>query len=451
MSSDQIYFEVVRVEQMMETLSRLAGGETDARMAISGKRDHLDALAFGVNAIAQELVFLKEQAEAANAAKSQFLAMMSHEIRTPLSVVLGVCELLRIKEMSPEEIEKNLDRIDTNGILLRSIVDNVLDLSKVESGKLEMTPLQFSPQDALLEVINGLELAASKKGLELRCQIAPDIPASIEVDPTRFRQVLTNLIANSIKFTNHGFVKVAMSFGRVDDSPLETEQLQILVTDSGVGISLDQQKNLFQAFHQAAPETSRVFGGTGLGLMLARQFIRLMNGEVSLVTSELGKGSQFLIRLPVINAKTVRPLLPKAQRVPRKKRLSSVRILIGEDCPDLQMLYQDLLETEGAQVTVAGNGHEVIQQWQKQDFQLLLMDVNMPILNGIDATRKLRAQGCAIPIIALTAEIFGKRLEDCHQAGCTMTVHKPFYSEDLILTLLKLLNPTHSGPSLEQL
>ncbi len=451
MTSGQICFDVARVEKMMETLERLAGGETDARMAISGQRDYLDALAFGVNAIAQELVFLKEAAEAANAAKSQFLAMMSHEIRTPLSVVLGICELLRAREMSVDDREKYLDRIQANGSLLRAIVDNVLDLSKIESGKIEISLAMVSPHDALLEVVNSLEMAARKKGIEFTCQIQPEVPALVQVDPTRFRQVLTNIIANSIKFTQQGSVQVEMKCTKLNAQD-PSEHLQILIRDTGVGIDPSQQRNLFQAFQQADSETSRMFGGTGLGLMLARRFARLMNGDVTLISSAVGVGSVFSIHLPIQlglpESRAADPSVTGSEKSSKpsgptfkpSRRLSGMRILIGEDCEDLQLLYRDVLEGEGALVEIAGNGEEVLETIGRRDFHILLMDVNMPKLSGIEATKRLREMGCQLPIVALTAEIFAKRLEECRLAGCTTYVQKPFYSEDLISTLLKLVD-----------
>ncbi len=393
----------------------------------------------------------KDAAEAANLAKSQFLANMSHEIRTPLTAILGFAENLR--EPLPEtERQSAVETVLRNGEHLLQVLNDILDLSKIEAGKLSVEWLSVSPVDLACDVINVMRVRAEAKQLPLRLKFVSPMPERVRTDPTRLRQVLINLIGNAIKFTPAGFVELQVECVR---EPIlgETGQLRFSVIDTGIGLSREQAERLFQPFTQADGSTTRRFGGTGLGLSISRRLSRMLGGDVS-VTSEAGRGSCFTVVVEAgpLARETWRDIpvdvsLAKQTRSPVAE-LSEVRlacrVLLAEDSPDNQRLISVFLQRSGADVTVANHGEEAVSlawgEFRKgRPFDVVLMDMQMPILDGYSATRRLRSLGYQEPIIALTANAMRDDRQECVSAGCDDYAVKPIQRAELLRAILRHL------------
>jgi PAS domain S-box-containing protein len=376
----------------------------------------------------EQLAQAKETAEEANRTKSAFLANVSHEIRTPLGAMLGFCELLRESRLSCEDRIAYADIINRNGRELTSLIDDILDLSKVEAGCLDIERRPTSLAALLGDVRQSLSLKAREKGIELDLHTQADVPETIMTDPTRLRQIVVNIIGNAVKFTERGGVDV--------DVRLEGGRLAIEVRDSGIGIPAAVQGRLFRAFSQADEATARRFGGTGLGLQLSRKLAQLLGGDVTLVRSEVGRGSSFVVTIdPGDFSMTTTDERPPSKRDARHSSLQGVRVLLAEDAPDNQYLISYLLKKNGASVDVVDNGGEAVQKVLSADYDVVLMDIQMPVLDGFDATRELRRRGFARPIIALTAHAMREERDECMRAGCTDHLSKPIDSERLIETV----------------
>lgn len=374
----------------------------------------------------EQLAQAKEAAEEANRTKSAFLANVSHEIRTPLGAILGFCELLREPSLSNEDRVAYADIISRNGRELTSLIDDILDLSKVEAGCLDIVRRPTSLAALLGDVRQSLSLKAREKGIGLDLHTQAGVPATIMTDPMRLRQIVVNIIGNAVKFTERGGVDV--------DVRLDGKRVAIEVRDSGIGIPAAAQGRLFRAFSQADEATARRFGGTGLGLQLSRKLAQLLGGDVTLVRSEVGRGSSFVV---TIDPGDYSMTTTDEERPPSKMdaghcSLQGLRVLLAEDAPDNQYLISYLLKKNGASVDVAGNGVEAVRKGLSADYDIVLMDIQMPVLDGFDATRELRRRGFARPIIALTAHAMREEREECMRAGFTDHLSKPIDSGRLI-------------------
>nr|WP_295900098.1 response regulator [uncultured Bdellovibrio sp.] len=394
-----------------------------------------------------KLIEAEKQAKAASHSKTSFLANMSHEIRTPMNAILGFTELMLDPNQTPEERVNCIHTVQRNASQLLKIIDEILDISKVESGHMQMEKVAVDVPILLDDLKNLLQLQAMDKGLELRFGLDTEIPRTIISDPTRLRQILLNLIGNAIKFTQRGFVEVNVAW-HAKEHPGEKDRMEFRINDTGVGISREHAENLFQPFVQGDSSTTRKFGGTGLGLALSRQLARAMDGDISLVSSEQGRGSNFLV---IVEA----PALPdtafvnnlatatnrKSKKFPKRGdgRLKSMRILLVEDVVDNQALMVHFLNLAGAQVEVADNGHEGVEKALAGNFDAILMDIQMPLMDGYEATRQLRAQGNKTPIIALTAHALNEEKDKSIEAGCDDHLSKPVEFNTLIEHLIKLV------------
>jgi PAS domain S-box-containing protein len=389
-----------------------------------------------------ELWQARNAAEAANRAKSRFLASMSHEIRTPLTAVLGCADVLR-RQAADDDSRELANVIRNQGQLLMGLLNDLLDLSKIESGRLDLHPESCSVASLIDEVRSLMQPLAAEKGLELATDVDPSTPDGAWLDPLRFRQVLFNLVSNAIKFTAAGRVAVRAS----SEGANGARQLVIAVSDTGVGIPEDRLQQIFQEFYQVQDSAAQRGMGTGLGLTIVRNLVKLQGGSIT-VTSEPGRGSTFTIWLPV----TVDGAGPSlegeqeaaAERIETATHVVSTilpcRVLIVEDTRGLQFMLQKMLTEFVSQTVTAANGVEAIQAVRDAEasgarFHAVLMDMQMPVMDGFEATRQVRSLGFAGPIIALTAAAMAGEREKCLEAGCTDYLTKPVDRDRLWRTL----------------
>ena len=383
----------------------------------------------------------REAAEAASRAKSEFLANTSHEIRTPLTAILGYTDMLLDRDITSVERVAHVDAIRRNGEHLLAVMNDILDLSKIEAGKMTLEQVECSPIVLVSEVAEFMRPRAVAKGLAFDLDWRGPLPERITTDTTRLRQILLNLVSNAVKFTERGGVRVAVSFEDGDGKSL----LRIDVTDTGIGMTPDQQTGLFQPFVQADASTTRRFGGSGLGLLITRRLADLLGGEVS-VGSELGRGSTFSVTVATGSLEGVRMIDRPAGARPALAAVTvpteplACRVLLVEDGPDNQRLIATILRKAGAEVTVAGNGQagcDLVREAtiRGEPYDVVLMDMQMPVLDGYEATAQLRRGGYRRPVIALTAHAMQGERERCLAAGCDDFVCKPITRAALIDTV----------------
>jgi len=375
---------------------------------------------------AKELQAAKDAAESANLAKSTFLANMSHEIRTPLGAVLGFSELLLNSQIGPSEKIRFASAIKHNGELLSKIINDILDLSKVEAGKMETEIKAVNLREVCTDTQSLLDLKASNKGIALNFTIDTDVPKIIFTDPIRLKQILLNIVGNAIKFTDKGYVQVQI---KLDKSLLKSPKIIFIVEDSGRGISSEHAAKLFALFSQADNSTKRNFGGTGLGLFLSKRLSNLLGGDIKLTDSRLGQGSTFTLTIDPgpYDATEVKPEQFKktSLNVNFDRRLDGLKILLVDDSSDNRLLVSKFLMITGAEVDIVTNGLEAVQKAKDDNYDVLLMDLQMPIMDGYEATALLRQKGYSAPIVALTAHAMIEERNRCLSSGFDDHISKP--------------------------
>ena len=391
----------------------------------------------------RQIAIEKENAEASEKAKHQFLANMSHEIRTPMNAIKGMTDILLRRDPDNSQLEY-LNGIRQSSDSLLVIINDILDISKIEAGKVELESVPFSLQEGIDQVMTIMQLKAEEKGLELKTQIDSDLP-EIKGDPTRFRQVLINLVSNAIKFTEKGMIVLK---AEIMDTTEDSINIRLCVSDTGIGMERTTAKRIFDSFEQAYSDTTRKFGGTGLGLSISKKLVEMHGGEIW-VESEKGKGSQFYFTIPFEIANEVDDNGIETDKgrdtVAQAAALGGIRILLVEDNAFNVIVAKEELEDaiDDVVIDVAENGAIAVEKFKLNDYDVILMDVQMPIMNGYEATQKIKSLSHdkkKTPIIAMTANVLKEEVEKCYEAGMDDFIGKPFDTEQLISKLYNLVN-----------
>lgn len=385
----------------------------------------------------KEVEKLQIAAESATLAKSQFLANMSHEIRTPLAAVMGFADLIAHGAVPPNEMEECSNSIHRNGTLLMRLIDDILDLSKIEANRLEMEMKPNSLSDVLDEIETTLAVKAREKSIQLYFNKYTLGKQSYIFDPIRMKQILFNIIGNALKFTTKGDVKVSTDVGL---APNGFDRITFSVKNEGVGFSKEQAIRLFQPFGQADPSIKREYGGSGLGLVISRQLARAMGGDIVIVNSEIDVGTEIEISLVLERTQSpsrhlVQPVHVNTPKIDTTQPLRHKNILIVDDARDNLVLLEMFLRGSEAVLTLASNGVEAYELCKTNTFDMILMDIQMPKMDGHEATRAIRAMGQNMPIIALTAHGTKNEHEKSRLAGCNDSITKPFSQNHLLKTL----------------
>jgi len=395
----------------------------------------------------RELEIARTEAESATRSKSEFLANMSHEIRTPMTAIMGYAELLMEDndvQTNPAKRKEAIRTIQRNSEHLLALINDILDLSKIEAGKMTIEKIECSPAEIVADVTSLMRHRVEAKNLSLEVENTTPIPKTIHSDPTRLRQIILNLVGNAIKFTEKGGVRIILKMADLSDTA--TQCLHVDVIDTGIGMTPEQRSRLFQAFTQADTSTTRQFGGTGLGLAISRRLAQILGGDIY-VQSTYGQGSCFTVIVEtgsLEGVKTIEILDSKEGRGPADANPQAQannkiegRILLAEDGPDNQRLISFVLRKAGATVEVVENGQIAYEKAMeasktKKPYGVILMDMQMPVLDGYDATRTLRRSGYKGTIIALTAHAMSSDRDKCIQAGCDNFATKPINRTQLV-------------------
>lgn len=428
-----------RTAELSQSKQRLESTVEEQKRAEEQLQHQTKALQ-SVNAALQKF---HSVAESANNAKSSFLANVSHEIRTPMTAILGFTEILQ----DNLEHKENLDALNTirnNGQYLLDLINDILDISKIEANRLDVETIRFPLVDLLRDVRDLIKVRANAKNLSLHLEFGKDIPATIQSDPTRIRQILINLLGNGIKFTEKGGVRLVTDLVPGESNPL----LRFTIIDSGIGMSEFAVKKLFQPFSQADSSTSRRFGGTGLGLAISKRLVELLGGKLT-VESHPGEGSRFTATIDPGSLKGIETTVPDLNTGSPQTTLETspvasldCRILLAEDSRDNQRLLNHVLRKAGAEVTTVENGQLAIDEIREtqgtpEAFDVVLMDMQMPVMDGYDAVAQLRKDGESLPIIALTAHAMSGARQECLNAGCDDYAPKPINRRELLAQIAR--------------
>jgi TMAO reductase system sensor TorS len=432
------------IKDLQEANAKLQNHQNLLESKVKERTEELKRKNESLNGALEQVRRAKKAAEMANAAKSSFLASMSHEIRTPMNAILGMADILWETELS-EDQARYVDVFRTAGENLLEILDDILDLSKIEAGHLTLEKTWFQLSDILDRTCDVIQNKASEKGLGLSCTASPSVPARLNGDPTRLRQVLFNLTGNAIKFTDSGSVALSVDLTSTDG---ENALLHFSISDTGVGVSSDKLGAIFDAFTQADSSTTRQFGGTGLGLAISKELVHMMGGRIW-AESMPGKGSifHFTARFGASGAETVRPAV--AVQPAEEDPLPPLNILMFEDSRYNAFVAQTYLESTACSLTVAEDGAAGLELFKKGGWDVVLMDIQMPGMDGFEATRSIRQwereQGLDhVPVVAMTAYAMNEDAKRCMEAGADSHLPKPVKKSTLFETL-RAVAPKHSA------
>ncbi|MES2802490.1 MAG: response regulator [Bdellovibrionota bacterium] len=415
---------------------KVGNGDFSQRVNVKSN-DELGQLSESLNKMVERLenqTQERQHAEQASQSKNLFLANMSHEIRTPLNAILGFSEILQDQHLQERDKQRYAAIIRRTGESLNTIINDILDISKIEADRIESQEASFSLTQMLSDLYALLKMRCDEKGIQLIFERIGHVSEYVISDQTRLRQILTNLVGNSIKFTEKGHVMLTYE---VHDS-----MLFFTISDTGAGISQEQKTNLFKVFSQGDSSVRKKYGGTGLGLSIAQKLSQLLGGDAGLLDSEEGLGSLFYVEVKY--NPTDKPIIEEAHVNARINThlIANKNILVVEDSLDNQMLIEFYLTKNKANVVFANNGQEGIEAALKGNFDLILMDIQMPILDGYSATEELRRLGVAIPIIALTGYAMKEDQDKCLRVGCNEFLAKPIHKDKLLATLAKYFQTT---------
>jgi signal transduction histidine kinase/ActR/RegA family two-component response regulator len=377
----------------------------------------------------------KDAAEATSRAKSAFLATISHEMRTPLNAVIGTATLLEHTPLNEDQREL-LRLLKRSGDSLLAVVNDVLDFTKIEAGRIELDERPFHLQETVRDSVSLVEHVARQKELRLEMHFAPQTAGWMHGDDTRLRQILLNLLSNAVKFTERGGVGIDVG---VEEASSERVKLRIAVTDSGIGIPADRLERLFQPFSQIDSSTTRRFGGTGLGLAISQRLAELMGGNIEVETAD-GEGSTFTLRVTFLRAEApLEPVYAAAGHAPAlADGMRTLRVILAEDNPVNQLVQLRMLRQLGYEAAVAANGVELLDALDKADYDLVLLDIQMPVMDGIEAARELRRRGFnRVRLVALTADVTSETRHACAQVGVDEFLSKPLKIESLAAVLAR--------------
>jgi signal transduction histidine kinase/DNA-binding response OmpR family regulator len=396
-----------------------------------------------VERLGVELEIKRREAERATQAKSDFLAAMSHEIRTPLNAIIGMADVLLATPLSPDQ-QKSVEVFQRNGVSLLTLINDILDLSKVEAGKIDLEATALDLHDVIARAMEVVDGRARAKGLSLRQTIAPDVPVQLIGDPNRLRQIIVNLLGNSIKFTDRGGLEV-----RVEPDPEDGREgrLRFAISDTGIGIPEDKLALIFESFSQADSSTTRRYGGTGLGLAISKQLVELMGGRIW-VESQVGVGSVFFFTAEFGVQATAAETGLSAESKPARSieeletLVGGLRILLADDSDDNRYLIRSYLKRADVTVETAENGEAAVRIFREGYYDVVLMDVEMPVMDGYEATAEIRRYekergSAATPVLALTAHAFAEMAVRGREAGFTALLTKPIRKINLLEALLE--------------